>query len=222
MCGRFTLTNSQYADIARSFGIRRAAPDWAAEYRPRFNVAPGDFHLILRPEKGEPILERAEWGLIPSWAKEPRGFMNARLDSADVKPAFRSAFRSRRCAIPADGFFEWTGDKTDRRPYWFRLEKGGLFAFAGLFEDWTDPKLKVPRRTFTILTTEAQGAVREIHDRMPVILEPDQADEWLEKSTDPKAFVSKLPPPNLVASEVSKRVNSPRNDDPSVLESRAG
>jgi putative SOS response-associated peptidase YedK len=217
MCGRFTLTNGRYTDLAKILGVIANA-DQEREYRPRYNVAPGDLHWLFRFDKGERILERAEWGLIPIWEKEPRGFINARLDSADQKPAFRTAFRLRRCAIPADGFFEWTGSKDDRHAYWFHLEDTALFAFAGLYEDWNDLKSGRTRRTFAVLTTEAQGEVGEIHERMPVILKADQAEEWIAKSKDPKGFLSHLKPAELLATAVSKRVNSPRNDDPTVLE----
>jgi len=227
MCGRFTLTKSDFDQLAHSLGAEVDAAD-AALYRPRYNIAPTDPHWLLRQKAERRQLLPAKWGLVNSWAQDAKGAarqINARSETALKRPAFRSAFAERRCAIPADGFFEWVGAKEARRPIWYHPPEGGVFLFAGLYESWLDPQTTEWQRTFTILTTEANELVAPVHDRMPVILSPDRVDDWLFVPSDGReAYAESLTsllvpaaPETLVATEVSKRANSVANDDPACL-----
>lgn len=227
MCGRFTLTTKDFATLAAELGATAAADD-GARYRPRYNVAPTDPHWLLRLKREERQLLPARWGLVNSWSTDARGAfrqINARAESAMKRPAFRDAFVHRRCVVPADGFFEWRGAKDARRPVWFHAPDGGLLHFAGLYESWRDPATDAWQRTFTVLTTTANDVVAPVHDRMPVILASESAEEWLfvppSHAESHAARVAALLRPAasdaLVATEVSPRVNSVGNDDPSCL-----
>jgi putative SOS response-associated peptidase YedK len=222
VCGRFTLTYRERQRLAEELGV---PPEQLPleEYKPRYNIAPTDPHWILRQRYEQRQLLPANWGLVNSWARDARraaAQINARAESLDRLPAFRDAFQRRRCVVPADGFFEWAGEKESRRPLWFHRANGGLLLFAGLYESWQ----KAPgewQRTFTIVTTRANEVVAPVHDRMPVILLDEAIDHWLhEKESDPERLRSLLtpaPPELLVAQPVSRRVNSVRNDDPDCL-----
>ncbi len=217
MCGRFTLTKSRLADVAEVMGPEVVLHD-PGLYRSRFNVAPSDLHWIFRMEKEAKVLEPSIWGLLPRWSKRPEGFINARSESLLEKPTFREAFKSRRCVIPADGFYEWKGEKPPKQPYWFHKPNRDVFLFAGLYEPAQDPS--APPTTFTILTRSAEGAVREYHQRMPVILPSGAAREWIAPA-NLEVLLQLLKNPSeteLQATAVSKRVNSPKFDDPACLE----
>lgn len=192
-------------------------------YRPRYNIAPTSEHFVLRMEHEERELLRARWGLVNSWAKDASAAgrqINARAETVDTRPAFRSAFRHRRCAVPADGFFEWTGPKERRRPIWYHRPDGQLLLFAGLFEFWNAGPEEW-EATFTIITTAANRLVSEVHDRMPVILSPGAVDEWIDPAQGDAALLKGLlvPAPEglLVGRPVSPRLNSPRYDTPELL-----
>lgn len=192
-------------------------------YRPRYNIAPTSEHFVLRMEHEERELLRARWGLVNSWAKDAHAAgrqINARAETVDTRPAFRSAFRHRRCAVPADGFFEWTGPKERRRPIWYHRPDGQLLLFAGLFEFWNAGPEEW-EATFTIITTAANRLVSEVHDRMPVILSPGAVDEWIDPAQGDAALLKGLlvPAPEglLVGRPVSPRLNSPRYDSPELL-----
>ncbi len=170
---------------------------------------------------------RARWGLINHWAKDKnQGYkqINARAETVHQRPAFRDAFMKRRCVVPADGFYEWAGPKGKRQPLWLHRPDSGLLLFAGLYESW-QPEPDVWEPTFTIITTEANEMVSRIHNRMPVILLEDKVDDWLHpREEDPEKLRQLLVPgPDdlLIATPVSPRVNSVRNDDPDLLEERA-
>jgi putative SOS response-associated peptidase YedK len=206
MCGRFTLTIADLAALARR---------WAAEveqavatgWRPRFNVAPGDPHLVLRTRGGRRCLERAAFGLDSGGALR----INARVETAAAMPAFRDAWRERRCAVPADGFIEWTGPFSARRPSWLRRADGAPLLFAGLWGEAPGGGL-----AFAILTTSANAEVRALHDRMPVLVPEAFLELWLAGGPAPA-----LPSPAdgvLAIRPISPRVNSPRNDDAACLE----
>jgi putative SOS response-associated peptidase YedK len=233
MCGRFTLTRSDFEQLAAGLGAR-VRPDHLPLYRPRYNIAPTDPHWIVRTKYEERQLIPAHWGLVNSWAPDAKGAarqINARSESALTRPAFRDAFESRRCAAPADGFFEWAprdgrgGTKEARRPYWYHAPDGGLLLFAGLYESWRDPESLEWRRTFTILTTDANETVAPVHDRMPVVLAPGDVEEWLFVPAQEQAAYAKTlrrllrpaPPDTLIATAVSPRANSVQNDDPECL-----
>jgi putative SOS response-associated peptidase YedK len=229
MCGRFTLTRDDYDDVADDLGVDPRPGDRAL-YRPRYNIAPTDQHWVLRTKLEQRQLIPAKWGLVNSWAHDAKGAarrINARSETAPTARAFRDAFESRRCAVPADGFFEWTGAKESRRPIWYHAADNALILFAGLYESWKDPADGEWLRSFTILTTDANNTVAPVHDRMPVILDRDHLDQWLFVPTDEKqrpAYASGLrtllhPAPDdlLIPTEVSTRANSVKNDDPDIL-----
>ena len=223
MCGRFTLTVEDRSWLAAQLGVPvEQIP--ADGYRPRYNIAPTDQHWIVRTKYEEPELLPARWGLVQYGSKDAHraaSQINARAETADRRPAYRNAFRSRRCVVPADGFFEWVGPKTDRRPTWFHHPGGELLLFAGLYESW-QPTPDTWERTFTILTTEPNATVAPVHDRMPVILSEDLADDWMHsRETDLarlRAMLAPCPAELLVSTPVAKRVNSVRNDDAGCLE----
>jgi putative SOS response-associated peptidase YedK len=205
MCGRFTLTVDNIAALARQWAaeVDQAV---AAAWRPRFNVAPGDRHPVLRADKGRLRVISATFGQ----AGGGQLLVNARLESAASRPAFRDAWRWRRVAVPADGFFEWGGPPSARRPTWFHAAGGRPLLLAALLGPAPDGG-----QGFAILTTEARAPVRALHDRMPVVLPPALLGAWLDG-----------PPPALPAPEdgelqgrpVSPRVNSVEHDDPACLE----
>jgi len=227
MCGRFTLTRKDFRQLAAELG---AEFDDAvvALYRPRYNIAPTDQHWILRMKQEQRQLLPAKFGLVNSWAPDMKGAarqINAKSETARTRPAFREAFESRRCAIPADGFFEWAGTKEARRPFWYHAPDGGLLLFAGLYESWRDPTTEAWTRTFAILTTDANDVVAPVHNRMPVILPHDRVDDWIFRPADKSqvdftALQDLLRPASndaIVATEVSRRVNAVANDDEACL-----
>ena len=231
MCGRFTLTADDRGWLASQLGVPVEAFG-ADRYRPRYNIAPTDLHWVLRLLREDRDLLSARWGLVNEGSPSGRrqaSQINARSESAARAPAYRRAFARRRCAVPADGFFEWSGPARERRPHWFHRPDGGLLLFAGLFEHWTPPAddgaAPATETTFTILTTDANRTVGAVHDRMPVILPEDRVDDWLfEGERDLRRLESLLEPaPDdlLVATPVSPRVNSVRHDDPACLEPAA-
>ncbi len=212
MCGRFTL-RADPADVARAAGAG-AGP----AFRPRYNVAPTQDVLAYRARDGAPaeaVLLR--WGLIPSWAKDPaigNRMINARAETIAEKPAFRAAFRRRRCAVAADGFYEWKKLARGKQPYLVRLAGDRPFAFAGLWEAWRGPD-GVSIETCAIVTTTANALVARVHDRMPVILTDAAIALWL--ATPPERADALLVPYAAEAMDaypVSPRVNRPANDDP--------
>ena len=215
MCGRYVLTSPGEA-IAEHFRLA-AVP----VYPPRYNIAPTQTALVVRETPaGRREAVGLRWGLVPFWAKEPSigsRLINARAEGLADKPAFRAAFRRRRCLVPADGFFEWQALAGRRKqPYHVRLAAGEPFAMAGLWEQWRPPEGD-PVATFTIVTTAANGALRVLHDRMPVIVAPADYDEWLS-APDPSALLG--PPAGAVfaVAPIGTRVNDVRNDDPGVLQ----
>lgn len=221
MCGRFTLTYDDAEYVAETMGV---PVEELRQYVPRFNIAPTNEHLVMRMEFEERAAFMARWGLVNSWAKDLKGgfkTINARAESIDERRAFKSAFAKRRCVVPADGFFEWEGSKDDRRPSWFHSADGGLLLFAGLYEWWRPSPDDEWVASFTIVTTAANGLVGAVHDRMPVILRPQNIDDWIDPGeTDVDRLKGLLAPAEdgvLVRRRVSKAVNSVRNDSASLL-----
>lgn len=225
MCGRYSLTTPPEV-LAALFRLAQV-PAWA----PRYNIAPTQQVPVVRAagagaDAGSGRrFDVLHWGLIPAWAEEPRvggQMINARAESAATKPVFREAFRRRRCLVPADGFYEWKKLASGKQPYCIRRRDHEPFAFAGLWERWRGSDAYPPIESFTILTTEPNTLLRQLHDRMPVILVPDDFDLWLDPSVqDPErlgALLSPSPEERLVAYPVSTRVNRPANDEPSCLE----
>ena len=221
MCGRFTLTTRSTEELARLLGVGPAAFD-EAEYRPRYNIAPTQPHWIVRQRREERELRPARWGLVNHWARDHKraaAQINARAEGLDRRKAFREALTRRRCLVPADGFFEWTGPKTARQPLWFHRRDGGLLLFAGLYESWR-PAPDRRERTFTIITTDANATVAPIHDRMPAILDARAADDWIFEGHGPDDVRTLLMPAAtdlLIAEPVPRRLNSVANDDPDCL-----
>jgi putative SOS response-associated peptidase YedK len=225
MCGRFTLTRQERAELEDEMGIPRGA--LSPGYEPRYNIAPTDPHIIVRQKLEDREAVEARWGLINFWqpvGKKPAIQINARAEGIDTRPAFREAFKKGRCIVPADGFFEWTGSKSDRRPLWFHKRDSGLIWFAGLYESW-HPEPGRRERTFAIVTTGANHLMEPYHDRMPVLLSEDEADAWLNpKETDSKKLKALLhPPPDdlLTIRPVSPLLNSVKNDYPELLQEYA-
>lgn len=224
MCGRFTLTVHKLGDVAEEVAAFVDADD-ASTYRPRFNIAPTSRHWIVRLEAGRRELVPAHWGLVNSWAKDrsvgSKQF-NARGETVAVKPAFRAAFRARRCVVPVDGFYEWRGPKTARSPVWFHAPDRSLVWLAGLYEVWTEPVTGELLPSFTLITTSANELVAPIHDRMPVLLDAAGIEAWLDTSgphaRDAGTLLVPAPSNALAFFPVSRRVNTVRDDDAGLLE----
>lgn len=218
MCGRYTLTKFERRLQERYGIIDRDTP-----FLPRFNIAPTqEAPVVLFDEK--PQLKYLRWGLIPIWAKDSKignQLINARSETVAEKPAFRSAFKKRRCLVLTDGFYEWTKTPHGKAPVWITLKDQPMFCFAGLWENWKDPAGKL-LQTFTIITTNANELLTPVHTRMPVILHEQDFDRWLDPHTDDSAALAALlqpfPSGAMHYREVSTLVNSPRNDDPRCIE----
>lgn len=214
MCGRFSLFRPA-TDIEATFDITL---DF--DLSPRYNIAPGDDLLVVRHD--EPAAgDRLQWGLVPHWVDDPSEYsqpINARSETVDEKPFFRSAFRERRCLIIADGVYEWAGERGSKQPYRIERLDQELFAMAGLWESWRANGETL--RSCTILTTDPNDTVAPIHNRMPVILEDDETDAWLEaEDTDQlKDLLDPYPDASLTAYRISTAVNDPDTDSPDLIE----
>ncbi len=225
MCGRFTQRLS-WAELHELMDLIGAP----LNLQPRYNVAPGQEVAIVRAADAGRRLSMLRWGLVPAWARDRsigNRLINARSETVAEKPAFRTAYRRRRCLVPADGFYEWQRRGGTRQPWLFGLRDGSPFAFAGLWERWTAPEGPAPTgslfgpepgdpvETFTILTATATETVAAIHDRMPLILPPDAYGPWLAGEDIPLA---PYPADDMHAYPVSTLVNRPANDDPRCIE----
>jgi putative SOS response-associated peptidase YedK len=225
MCGRYSL-GSSLDELVETFEVAEIALE---DYVPRFNIAPTQEAPVVVLGPAGRRLGRLRWGLIPHWAQDARigsRMINARSESVSTLPAFRDAFRSRRCLVPADGFYEWKAaggaELSGKRrgaaklPHWIHRPDRQPFAFAGLWERWRSPAGE-RIHSFTILTTSANERLRTLHDRMPVVLLPGDRQAWLDPSTDPKKLLGLLAPaPDsfLEAWPVSRLVNSADVDEP--------
>jgi putative SOS response-associated peptidase YedK len=220
MCGRYRMTRAD--KLAQQFEATEFdGPEVEVELAPRYNVAPGQMIVAVRQHREKPVrrLSRLKWGLVPFWAKDPNiGYkmINARSETIVDKPAYREAFKNRRCLIPADGFYEWKTEGKSKHPFHFGMKDDSIFAFAGIWEFWKDPKGAV-LETCSILTTGPNAVMEGVHDRMPVILRPDDYELWLDpgfKKTDALADLLKPYDANQMKRyEVSTRVNSVKYDD---------
>ena len=218
MCGRFTLA-ADLSDFMAEFELK-----WPEELaHPRlYNVAPSQpvLGLVGGPTIGYEVME---WGFIPSWAKEEGNFravINARGETVAEKPYFRGAFRSGRCSIVANGFYEWKKEKGGKVPYWIALDDERPFGFAGLWSHRTLPNGS-EQATCAIITTTPNELMEEIHDRMPVMLTADEIRLWLDREarqSEIESLIRPFPADRMKAFEVSTRVNSPRNDSPENIE----
>lgn len=222
MCGRYSLTSPPEA-IQRLFRLAPPVPNLA----PRYNIAPTQEAPVagLRKNRDERGLAMLRWGLVPSWSDGPDSrlsMINARAETVRTKPAFRAAFKARRCLVPADGFYEWQaqGSGKPKQPWRIVRRDDAPFAFAGLWEHW-EPKEgaeAAPIDSFAIIVTEANALLEPIHPRMPVIVQPQDHEAWL--TGDPEeaeALLRPFPAEALRAFRVSTRVNRPGNDDPACI-----
>lgn len=220
MCGRFTLTDPD-ADLAEQFNL----PD-VPDLQPRYNIAPTQPVAAVRvaAESAARELALLRWGLIPFWANDPgigARMINARSETAAEKPAFRAAFRRRRCLVLADGFYEWQKENGGKQPFYIRLRDGQPFAFAGLWESWKGEGETVIE-SCTLLTTQPNDLIHPLHNRMPVILHPRDYALWLDPEMQAaerlKPLLRPYPFEEMVAYPVSRFVNKPQNDDPRCIE----
>ncbi|MBX0323925.1 SOS response-associated peptidase [Halomicroarcula sp. F13] len=228
MCGRYSLF-APPADVEARFD---ASFDFAFE--PRYNAAPSQSLPVVTNEDPDTI-QRMEWGLIPSWAdsRSDHGYINARAETLGQKRSFADAYESRRCLVPADGFYEWTRRNGGKQPYRVALPDDDVFAMAGLYERWEPPRRQTGLgefggggdggeddviETFTVVTTDPNDAVRDLHHRMAVILDPNEEETWLTADTDTAADLLDPYDGPMQTYPVSTAVNSPSNDRPELIE----
>ena len=213
MCGRTSLFVPESV-LEEQFEATAVAP-----LTPRYNIAPGDDLATIQNDATDEI-DLLEWGLLPSWVDDPSNSpkpINARAESVADKSMFRDAFDKRRCLVLADGFYEWKGQRGSKQPYRITRPDDRPFAMAGLWETWGDDG---ERETVTIITTEANETVADVHDRMPVILDESDEDTWLTASDEDTLLgvLDPYPADQLRAYPVSKKVNKPGNDSPEIIE----
>ncbi len=220
MCGRYTL-KTPLDVLAEYFDL----DDYPSSTLPSYNIAPTQEVAAVIEGDDERKLEVFRWGLIPSWAKDPaigNKMINARAETVSEKPSFRSAFK-RRCLIVADGFYEWQKTDNGKQPFYFKMRDSSPFAFAGLWETWDKEGEGI--RSCSIATTDANDLMNEIHHRMPVILHPENYRVWLDQGFEEKEALMDLlkpyPSEEMEAYRVSRRVNRPANNEPSVIEPAA-
>ena len=219
MCGRFTF-NGNLKDIERTFFIT----DITCELSSSYNVAPANEVLAVIRYEGNNKLGKLHWGLVPSWAKDlstSGKLINARIETVAEKPSFKNAFKKRRCLILSDGFYEWQKTEKTKQPWYFRLPSGNPFGFAGLWEVWKSSEGQ-KYSSCTILTTLASESVKHVHDRMPVILQPDTISDWLNPNSHDvsqlKEILNDGKVENLTGYTVTNKMNSPSFKDPSCIE----
>ncbi len=217
MCGRYSIF-SESNILAKHFGVFPSTEKLA----PHYNACPIQLLPIILNENNQRIVKLFKWGLVSSWAKDPsfgNKMINARAETLQQKPAFKKLLKNRRCIIPADGFFEWRKTSLGKKPMYFFLASKNPFAFAGLWDSWKGSDGKIIN-TFTIITTEPNSLLQNIHSRMPVILLPEKVAAWLDDSSTGEKLSELLcpyPTKLMVSYSVSKEVNSPTNNHPSLI-----
>jgi putative SOS response-associated peptidase YedK len=216
MCGRYVL-KTKPEDLIRIFSL-----DECANLKPRYNIPPGtDVSCIRQSPEGKRVLHQLRWGLVPHWAKDPSigsKLNNARGETVAEKPSYREAFKRRRCLIPADGFYEWQTEGKAKQPYFISFKSGEPFAMAGLWESWTDPDGKI-LRTCCVITTAPNDVMVPIHDRMPVIIAPEDWPRWLSgPAEDVQALIRPYQPEAMTAWPVGRRVNKSAENDAALTE----
>lgn len=215
MCGRFAFYSPSEATAAL-FGVTGAA-----ELKPRYNIAPSqDIAAVRNGEDGDREFALLRWGLIPFWAKDPsigNRMINARAETVAEKPAYRAAYRRRRCIVLADGFYEWRREGSAKTPYLIGLASGEPFGLAGLWENWTDKETGEHVQSATLITTSANEFMEPLHHRMPMVLQRDRADDWLGGDETMIETASEDTPP-LTAWPVDRRVNNARNEGAELIE----
>ena len=218
MCGRFAL-KAPPRSIQKHFHLPETVT-----LSPRYNIAPSQAIAVVRhlPGKSSRQLDMLRWGLIPHWAKDMKmGYkmINARAETLAQKPSFRAAFKKRRCLIAADGFYEWKHSGKAKQPIYAHMKNGAVFGIAGLWESWNSPG-GIIVESCTIVTTSPNRLISKIHDRMPVILPPEQYETWLQGSTPESSLQQILmpfPAEAMEAYKVSSEVNSPKHDTPTCI-----
>jgi putative SOS response-associated peptidase YedK len=216
MCGRYSFTPD--TTFAERFGIE----DQQLTLLPHYNVAPAQAMPVIVRNSPNRVVEM-KWGLIPSWSKEPQtkfSTINARAETLTASPTYRGPFRSRRCLVPASAFYEWQQTSQGKQPYCIRLKGTELFAFAGLYDVWRDAE-GTELYSYTIITTAPNELVAPIHNRMPVILHPDDEGTWLNKETNParlQALLAPYPAEEMEAYRVSRAVNNPANESAELMQ----
>lgn len=218
MCGRYTNSRTTKEDLDRIFGVSADIPD----LKPRYNVAPSQMIDVVVEEKGERFFTEFKWGLVPVWAKPDfNPLINARGETLAEKPSFKNAFKSRRCIIPADGFYEWEKTPGGKQPHYFFLKDKVPFGFAGIYENWTDKESGEIIQGCAIITTEANEVLEPIHDRMPVILKPNNFNLWLDEGVKDTDKLQKLlipyPSKEMDSYMVSKAVNAAQTDSEEMI-----
>ena len=221
MCGRYAL-HSALARVAAEFGVTESTD--LADDAPGYNIAPGrDLPVCVAAYDGRRSLRTMRWGLVPTWARDPsigQRLINARAETIASKPAFRAAYRRRRCVVPADGFYEWQKTAAGKQPWYIRRADLRLLAMAGLWEQ-RERDGEPPLLSFTIVTTEANDALRHIHQRMPVLLDDDAMTRWLARDTGGDklgALLRPWPADETLAQPVSRAVNNARHDAPDCVQ----
>ena len=223
MCGRVIQSSGplQYA-IVDGMNVRDSR---VHNYPLRWNAAPSQELLVIRRNHrtGGVSLDPLRWELIPNWCNDPTGGrkpINAKCETVRDLPSFREAYRTRRCIVPVDGFFEWKAIKGQRakQPYAIAMKDSSPFGLAGIWENWKELTSGESIRTFAIITTNSNELVADIHDRMPVILAPGDYDRWLGPEPDPRDLMRPFPPEPMRMWPISTRVNKPENDDASIVE----
>jgi putative SOS response-associated peptidase YedK len=217
MCGRF-VQKSERRIITEEFYIL----DFLSDVFVSYNVSPGQNAGVIINE-GKNLYSLFKWGLVPSWSKDKKSgykMINARAETVAQKPSFRSAFAARRCLVPADGFYEWKKSGSVKVPFYIFSKTGHPFSLGGLWETWQEPDGNL-LKTFTIITTEANASLKNIHDRMPVIVPPDKRSRWLDGNIKQKGKLLDMLEPyegeDIGYHEVSRFVNSPKNNSPECI-----
>ena len=219
MCGRFTRKES-FQTLAEELELTIPVLE------PRYNIAPSQMVACVRNASDNGIREcvMLKWGLVPSWAKDPtigNKLINARAETIAEKPAFRRAFRNRRCLVIADGFYEWKREGRSKQPFYFRFRHGGSFAFAGIWDHW-ECSPQAPIESFALITTGPNEVMEPVHNRMPVILEAKDYDLWIDPTihnNEPLlSLLHPFPSEDMEAVAISTFVNNPQHDDPRCIE----
>jgi putative SOS response-associated peptidase YedK len=222
MCGR-VIQSSGPVKLAIVDGMN-VRDSRLTNYPPRYNAAPSQDLLVIRHNRdtGELSLDPLRWGLIPYWCQDPKGGrkpINAKAETVASLPMFREGYARRRCILPVDGFFEWKAIKGTnvKQPFAIAMRDGSPFGIAGIWENWRTPAGEW-QRTFALITVPSNELVEQIHDRMPAILRAEHYDRWLSDEPDPRELLQSFPAEHMRMWPISRRVNKPENDDPTILD----
>jgi putative SOS response-associated peptidase YedK len=231
MCGRVYI-KSTLEGLMRAFSFARSeGVQGLANQFPRYNGAPTQtYPIIIRdvirePDLFGPVFVSARWGLIPRWARDAKGGgrpppINVRCETISTNGLFKAAYRSRRCLVPIDGFFEWKdiyGNGKNKQPYAIALKSGAPFALAGIWEYWRDPQTGEDIRSFAIITCEPNEMMAVIHDRMPVLLQSEDYQRWISSAEDPHDLLKPFPAGQMAMWKIGRNVGTPKNDSPDII-----